>query len=68
MIAAAVESGCLIALGSDAGAVGVPHGQGVLDEYACFQEAVADRALLDEHLAVGGAFIRDTFKCSLLVE
>lgn len=68
VIASVVESECLVALGSDAGAVGVLHGQGVLDEYSCFQEAVADRALLDERLAVGGAFIRDTFKCSLLVE
>ena len=62
VIAAAVEAGCLVALGSDAGAVGVLHGQGVLDEYACFQEAVADQALLDERLAAGEAFIRDTFK------
>ncbi|MBQ9001235.1 MAG: amidohydrolase family protein [Eggerthellaceae bacterium] len=62
VIAAAVEAGCLVALGSDAGAVGVLHGQGALDEYACFKEAVADQTLLDERLGEGDAFIRATFR------
>ena len=60
-IAAAVETGCLVAIGSDAGAVGVPHGQGTCDEYACFQRAVADKARLDASIAAGEAFIRETF-------
>ena len=61
-IAKAVDAGCLVALGSDAGAVGVPHGQGTLDEYACFTAAVPNRALLDEALTRGEAFIKKTFK------
>ena len=32
------EAGVNLALGSDAGAYLVPHGQGILDEWACFQE------------------------------
>lgn len=60
-IAAAVEAGCLVALGSDAGAVGVAHGQGACDEYDCFRLAVADATLRDECLAQGEAFIRKTF-------
>ena len=61
-ISKAVGAGCLIALGSDAGAVGVPHGQGALDEYACFATAVPNAALRDAALAQGEAFIRETFK------
>ena len=61
-ISNAVDAGCLIALGSDAGAVGVPHGQGVLDEYACFASAVPDQARRDEALARGEAFVRATFR------
>ena len=60
-IAKAVNAGCLVALGSDAGAVGVPHGQGILDEYARFAAAVPNREHLDEALARGEAFIRATF-------
>ena len=60
-IAKAIDAGCLVALGSDAGAVGVPHGQGVLDEYACFTAAVPDRKRLDEALTRGEAFMRATF-------
>ena len=61
-IAAAVEAGCIVALGSDAGAVGVAHGSGVHDEHRCFADAVADSELLREHLAEGDRFIRSTFK------
>ncbi len=61
-IAAAVEAGCLIAIGSDAGAVGVPHATGTLNEYACFADAVSDTALLHERLSEGEAFIRETFR------
>ena len=61
-IAAAVEAGCIVALGSDAGAVGVAHGSGVHDEHRCFADAVADSELLRERLAEGDRFIRSTFK------
>ena len=61
-IAAAVDAGCLVAVGSDAGAVGVPHGQGTCDEYDCFCAAVPDSALRDASLARGEAFICETFR------
>lgn len=61
-ISAAVQAGCLVACGSDAGAVGVLHGKGSCDEYACFKEAIADQALLDARLAAGQSFIRATFQ------
>ena len=60
--ARAVHAGCLVALGSDAGAVGVPHGQGTHDEYSCFSEAIPDAALRDACLQRGEAFIRETFR------
>ena len=60
-IAAAIEAGCLVAIGSDAGAVGVLHGQGTCDEYACFADAATDKAQLDIRLAEGESFIRETF-------
>ena len=60
-MAKAVDAGCLVALGSDAGAVGVPHGQGALDEYDCFIAAVPDAARRDAALERGEAFIRETF-------
>ena len=61
VIAKAVAAGCLIALGSDAGAVGVPHAQGAQDEYACFEAAVPDEAARNAALERGEAFIRATF-------
>ena len=61
-ISAAVHAECIVALGSDAGAVGVPHGQGTYDEYDCFCEAVPDAKLRDSRLAEGEAFIRETFR------
>ena len=61
-IDAAVRGGCIVALGSDAGAVGVPHGRGTCDEYDCFRDAVSDAAFLDSRLAEGEAFIRETFR------
>ena len=63
-IARAFEAGCLIAVGSDAGAVGVPHGEGCRNEYECFTDSVsaADIDLLNERLAAGEQFIRSTFK------
>ena len=62
VIAQAVEAGCRVALGSDAGAVGVAHGQGVCDEYACFKAAVSDAAILDERLAEGETCIKEMFR------
>ncbi|MBQ9041800.1 MAG: amidohydrolase family protein [Eggerthellaceae bacterium] len=61
VIAMALDSSCLIAIGSDAGAVGVLHGQGTLDERACFADSVADKERLDARLQEGEAFIRATF-------
>ena len=61
-IAGAVEAGCLIAVGSDAGAVGVPHGRGALDEYNCFVAAVSDARARDAALSQGEAFVRETFR------
>ncbi len=61
-IASALEAGCLVAIGSDAGAVGVLHGQGTCDEYACFKDAATDKLLLDARLTEGESFIRKTFK------
>lgn len=60
-IARAVEAGCIVALGSDAGAVLVPHGRGACDEYDCFAAAIPDAELRDARLAEGEAFIRETF-------
>lgn len=60
-IARAQEKGCLLALGSDAGAVGVPHARGAHDEYACFADAIPDKAARDGSLARGEAFIRTKF-------
>ena len=60
-IAASVQAGCIVACGSDAGAVLVPHGQGTCDEYDCFAAAIPDAALRDACLAEGEAFIRETF-------
>lgn len=61
-IATAAQAGCLLACGSDAGAVGVVHGQGALDEYRCFADAIPDAATRDALLAEGEDFIRATFK------
>lgn len=63
-IAAAAQKGCLLAVGSDAGAVGVPHGTGAHDEYACFEEAIPDAILRGECIERGNAFIRATFQRS----
>ena len=61
-IARAIEAGCIVALGSDAGAVGVPHGTGCRDEYECFAASVSDTALLEARLEAGEQFVRDTFR------
>ncbi|MDO5117620.1 MAG: amidohydrolase family protein [Eggerthellaceae bacterium] len=61
VIASAIEADCLVAIGSDAGAVGVMHAQGALDEYDCFCEAVADEKLRDTCLKRGESFIIERF-------
>lgn len=45
--------GVHLALGSDAGAYLVPHGQGIADEYEAFCEAIGDTALLRARLLEG---------------
>ena len=42
--------GVYLALGSDAGAYRVPHGQGIIDEYNAFCEAIGETALLRARL------------------
>ena len=51
-----------LALGSDAGAYRVPHGQGVVDEYNIFTRILGRSQQLDEHLAKGEAIIRQKFQ------
>ena len=58
-VAACAEKGGTIALGSDAGAYQVFHGQGTQDEYALLRRALGDRT--DEILAAGENFIRERF-------
>jgi len=61
-IRAAFDAGVTIALGSDAGAVGVPHPAGIADEYSCFAHVIADKQVLESRLQAGEAFIRETFQ------
>lgn len=56
------DAGVKLALGSDAGAYLVLHGQGILDEWACFQEILADKKDLRERLAEGESFIQRKFR------
>ena len=51
-----------MALGSDAGAYLVPHGQGLLDELACFQEILGEEKDLFFRLSEGEKLIREKFK------
>ena len=53
--------GVHLALGSDAGAYRVPHGQGIVDEYAAFCEAIGETALLRARLMKGQKKIREKF-------
>lgn len=53
--------GVQMALGSDAGAYLVPHGQGICDEYQCFQEILGAGEELDAHLELGEKRIRSVF-------
>lgn len=55
------ESGGRVALGSDAGAYQVPHGQGICDEYQAFLEILGDRQEVQEWLRLGEEEIRRRF-------
>ena len=54
--------GVTMALGSDAGAYLVPHGQGLLDEWECFKECVEDTEELKQYLLKGEARIKEKFR------
>ena len=54
--------GVNLALGSDAGAYLVPHGQGLLDEWGCFKECVEDEESLKEYLLKGEVMIKEKFQ------
>lgn len=56
------EAGVELALGSDAGAYLVPHGQGILDEWACFKEILGDKEDLKERLLRGENLIQGKFR------
>lgn len=56
------ELGVHMALGSDAGAYLVPHGQGLLDEWRCFRECVEDESVLKERIFEGEEKIRKKFR------
>ena len=51
-----------VALGSDAGAYKVMHGQGIEDEYQAFQKILGLSEQVDTWLRAGDQKIRDTFK------
>ncbi len=57
----AYRAGVTMALGSDAGAYRVFHGQGIVDEYRAFQEILADVPDLDAFLERGEKRIREVF-------
>ena len=57
----AYESDVLLAMGSDAGAFMVAHGQGILDEYGIFQEVLGADDALEKRLEMGEKRIRDIF-------
>lgn len=56
------EAGVNLALGSDAGAYLVPHGQGILDEWACFQKILGDKEDLEQRLLMGESLIQGKFR------
>lgn len=54
--------GVTLALGSDAGAYLVPHGEGIEDEYRAFSEIFEASQELDDFLADGERKIRERFR------
>lgn len=61
IISLCYTQGVHLALGSDAGAYRVRHGQGIIDEYDAFCEAVGDTALLRARLREGQKIICEKF-------
>ncbi|MDO5425316.1 MAG: amidohydrolase family protein [Eubacteriales bacterium] len=57
----AYQMGVPLALGSDAGAYRVRHGEGIVEEYRAFQEILGAGEALDGYLAKGEARIREKF-------
>ncbi len=62
VIAACYEAGICLALGSDAGAYCVLHGQGIEDEYRAFCLSINESAKLKVHLMEGEQRIREKFR------
>lgn len=60
-ISLAFEAGARLGLGSDAGAYGVFHGHGILDEYALFLEIVGKEKKIDSKLHESERIIKETF-------
>lgn len=56
------ETGVHLALGSDAGAYRVFHGQGILDEWSCFKEILSDKEELEQRVTDGENLIRKKFQ------
>ena len=57
----AYQKGAKVALGSDAGAYMVPHGQGIQDESAAFLEILGDTPQVRLYLEMGENYIRERF-------
>jgi imidazolonepropionase-like amidohydrolase len=57
----ALETGGMIALGSDAGAYNVMHGQGTCDEYLALSKAAEGNKVLDAKLEESESIIKDKF-------
>lgn len=58
----AFKEGVVLALGSDAGAYLVPHGQGILDEQEAFAEILGESQAVEERLQAGEKKIRTLFQ------
>lgn len=58
----AYKRGALVALGSDAGAYCVFHGQGILDEYTLFKGILGNSPEIDRWLSRGESEIRKRFR------
>lgn len=58
----AYRLGVPLALGSDAGAYLVPHGQGIFDEYEAFREVLGDGERLDGMLAENEKRLKERFQ------
>lgn len=61
----AFELGIAVALGSDAGAYRVLHGQGIVDEYHEFQRILPNVSELERRLCGAEAQIRDRFRAEM---